>query len=133
MAWSDAARAAAAEMRKRKAAGQDWRIATQRRKLNSQMRAVSGSIAGNSGKAISARKRLLAPLVKKRDAMLSFLVSKKLPAGVSVEKHSYSGFRTFNGAQQMVTKQGWRVVKNGKVVEHSLTSKNSAEDFARRK
>lgn len=26
MAWSDAARAAAAEMRKRKAAGQDWRM-----------------------------------------------------------------------------------------------------------
>lgn len=128
MAWSDAARRAAAEMRRLKAKGKPWRLATERRQINSDMRsAVSKFRGGNSRKEVAARLRSLKPILGRKAALERVLAGpESLPPGVVVEKHSYTGFKSVNGAQQMATRSGWRVRHNGAVVHSQLSTRAEA-------
>jgi hypothetical protein len=132
MAWSDAARRAAAEMRKLRAKGKPWRLATERNQINRDMRAATSKFSGgNSRKEVSARLRSLKPILNRKAALERVLAGpESLPPGVEIEKHTYSGFRRVNGAQQIATKTGWRVKHNGSVIHSQLATRSEAVNHA---
>lgn len=134
MAWSDAARIAAAEMRKLRAKGRPWRLATERRAINKDLRSAMAKFSGgNTGREIAARKRSIKPILDRKAALERVLAGpERLPPGVTIEKHSFTGFKQVNGAPSITTKQGWRVRHNGAVVHHSLATRTEAVKHAMR-